>query len=67
VIRTVDGNTLNKQLRTATRGGLPALVLGYVLTTPHQNVMCYKMLQRLRALTGHLGWPKPGLGNFNPQ
>ena len=37
VIRRVDGNTLNKQLRTATRGSLPALVLNDVLTTPHQN------------------------------
>jgi len=64
MIRTVDGNTLNKQLRTATRGGLPALVLDYVLTTPHQNV---NLLQRLPALTGHLEWPKPGLANFNPQ
>ena len=26
-----------KQLRTATRGSLPALVLNDVLTTPHQN------------------------------
>ena len=49
VIRTIDGNTLNKQLRTATRGGLSALVLDYVLTTPHQNV---NMLQNVTETSG---------------
>lgn len=48
MIRTVDGNTLNKQLRTAARGGLPAMVLDDELT-PHQNV---NVLQNITEASG---------------
>jgi len=44
-IWTVAANILNKQPRTAEKGGSPALGLGEVLTPPHlQNVSCYGML-----------------------
>jgi len=33
----VAANILNKQSRTAERGGLPVLGLGEVLTTPHRK------------------------------
>ena len=49
MIRTVDGNTMNKQLRTATSRGLPALVLDDVLTTPHQNA---NVLQNIMEASG---------------
>jgi hypothetical protein len=55
VIRTVDGNTLNKMLRTATRGGLPALVLDDVLTTPHQNAHVLQNITEASGLKRSLG------------
>ena len=37
-------NILNKQSRTADKGGRPVWGLGEVLTTPHhKNISCYKL------------------------
>jgi hypothetical protein len=51
----VPKNILNKQLRTADRGGPPASRLGFVLTTPHHK-KCHvtKHFTMLRTWTNHL-------------
>jgi len=52
-IRRVAANILNKQSRTADKGGPPALGLGVGLTTPHR-IKCFL----LRNVSKRLG---PGL------
>ena len=44
----VVANVMNKQSRTANKGGAPAWGLGEVLTTPHcKNVFCYERFTRV--------------------
>jgi hypothetical protein len=52
----VAANILNKQSRTADKGGPPAWGLGGGLTTPHRKKGTrYEMLQRTSELDGYFG------------
>jgi hypothetical protein len=51
----VAANILNKQWRTADRGGPPAWGLGGGLTTPHKNFNCYEIYHRASGQHGFFG------------